>query len=139
MILYDLSNPSDAYTFEAPDRATAVCVVALFGSHYGASAVGAEDKALDVPICLFGGMVEMVCEALDCAEDQIDAQLTARAETVAKSLESFCCGGRDGFDALTIEERAAQNEERRSSMNDIGKRAHSYAEWLRERIAASAA
>ena len=58
-MLYELINPSDPVTFEAPDLKVAALVTIILGQgQYGAQPV--DDSAEGVPIMLFFGRCRMV-------------------------------------------------------------------------------
>ena len=139
MTLYDVSNPSDAYTFEAPDTTVAFVVVALLGNGgYGATPIG-DDKAEKIPIFLFGGADDWMRER----GIVIDRVLADRKPAIIESLDSVLIGDahdrqafRDGLEliddpAKRVQWRDRWHDDRRSSMNNIGKRAWTIAARLR--------
>lgn len=134
MIVYEVINPSDPYTFEAPDLEIAAAAIFLIGGgHYAADPF---DKDQDrVPIFLLGGSEEWVQEKFGADIEAWFCRVKAeRLPEVCAALESFLYGGllaREDWKGRTQDERAAYNERHRTSMNNIGKRAFSIAASLR--------
>jgi len=131
---YDVINPSDPYTFEAPDLEIAAAAIFLVGGgHYAAEPF---EKGQDrVPIFLFGGSDEWAKEKFGAdLETWFNRLKATRLPEICAALESFLYGGRlarEDWQGRSIEERAAYNERHRTSMNNIGKRAFSIAASLR--------
>lgn len=113
-MLYNLINPSDPYTFEADDlELAAVAVVLLGDGQYLADPVGGGES---VPAFLFGGHDEWFKMKFgESCEETANKVINERTDSIARALESV---------ALTSKER--------SSMNDIGGRAHALARQIRD-------
>ena len=140
MILYELVNPSDAYTFLAPSVLIAAAAVTVVGEgSYGAKPVE-DDGSESVPVFLLGGLEEWFKEhGIEDVGDYINAHRPA----VAACLDSFLIGSYEDRKRMervvsVISDPAekakahdAWHDERRTSMNDIGARAKHFAEVLR--------
>jgi predicted aminopeptidase len=139
MTLYEIANPSDAYTIEGELLPCAIATLLVGEGAYGLKTVDGETAA---PIFLFGGHEEWLKER---GVDDMPTYLENpehRAE-VAAALETVLIG--DFADRKRMERvlacvtsddertkaKAAWHDERRSSMNDIGRRAALYAKRLR--------
>lgn len=131
-----LINPSDPYTFIANSNEAAALTVFLLGSAYGAKA---KDGSFEVPITMFGGGAEWYEEQFHRSPD--DGFLENKAE-VAEALESMMLGSfedrRRYQAALTAiddekkrERFISEWQDGRSSLNDIGSRAHMLSRKLR--------
>lgn len=120
---FDLINPSDTYHFEAKDlEIAAVMVCVLGGGKYAAEAMG-EDKAEanNVPLFLFGGHDEWFTRKFGMRfEDTVEHCIQHRRGDLAKS-----------FASVTLANGP------RSSLNDIGGRAHALAEGLSKTMKAA--
>ena len=142
-MLYELINPSDPVTFEAPDLKVAALVTIILGQgQYGAQPV--DDSAEGVPIMLFfGGAAEWWTERWP--EEPMDGAGDRDATRLAAALRTVCYGGKEDrqlYDSALRaiddpEKRAAfvaeWNDRKRSSMNNIMGRAHSLAASLESR------
>ena len=126
-ILYEIINPSDPYTFEAPDVVTAAAALAMLGDgKYGGTCLSPGGE--DIPFFMFGGYQEWFkARGVDDLSDFIGrhrAEIAATLESVVWGHErdravftetiAMLQGGftRDHFRELWAD--------RRSSMNDIG-------------------
>lgn len=147
MPIYEIINPSDACTIEAPDDKTAVATVALLGEGaYGARRC--DNGACILSVGLFGFPGEIIDHFGPGLPDESAKNLAAWVEenknVVAAAFESFCYGD-DSERAFLVEAmaqakdpakvKAAHEDRRRSSLNNIGKRAASYAAHLRAKAA----
>jgi len=133
MILYNLINPSDPYTFEAPDfEAAFLTVQVIFGTQYGAEVLHGGTDEDRVPVFILRSLNEFIRERFGVSRDEFEASIPEKWDRLPPVLDTFCCGSREGFDALTIEERAARNDQRRTSLNDIGRRAFEAAARIRD-------
>jgi hypothetical protein len=144
MQIYELINPSDAYTFTAPSLEVAAVVTLIVGrGRYGARCVSGELQ--EVPMFLFGGSEAWVQETLNYKTlDSLVEKYMQEKQTLAASLESFMIGDsnnrklyEDGLALLETEEkrkawRDRWQDENRSSMNDIGGYAHRLADRIRK-------
>lgn len=143
MKLYEIINPSDAYTMEAEEfRLTAAAVLLLGEGHWGLK--GITDETEEVPVFLFGGHEPWLeAQGLSPIGDFVEEH----AAEIAKVLDSVLIGDADerrafqrAMDAVKDpEDRAAAwaewHDEKRSSLNDIGSHAKSLASALRARPA----
>ena len=141
---YDLVNPSDPVTFEAPDLKIAALVTLILG--HGQYAANPEDESAEgVPSMLFGGAEEWWNEHF---QEPMENAGERDRERLAAALRSVCYGSvtdRKLYDSAveaidSPEKRAAfiaeWNDRNRSSMNNIMGRAHSIAERLEQPAAA---
>ena len=136
---YELINPSDPYTFIAEDFETAALVVLALSPAYGAVS---KDGSQKVPVFIFGPS--------NMADEWYTEQfgrtategLEAKKLPLAASLESMMLGGFEdrkrysaALEAITDEKKRQrfieQWQDGRSSLNDIGTRAHKIAEWIK--------
>lgn len=135
-MIYEVINPSDAVTFEAPSDRIAQLATLLLGE--GAYGLEREDGARDVlPIFLFGGADQWLSEHFP---EGYGEAVDADGLEIAKALRSLgYCKVRDrkamiaaiGTDAAAL---ARWNDVKRSSLNNIGKRAQQIAEALEGRV-----
>jgi hypothetical protein len=141
--LYEIVNPSDAYTVEGEREA--VCVAALLLGE-GAYGVSGENGTTVMPILCFGG--EAALEAWWEKAFGHPFKEAPCGATVAAALESVMIGSRADrarmervLAAIASPEdreraKAAWHDERRSSLNDIGRRAVALSKAIRARSAA---
>ena len=133
---YELINPSDSYTFIAPDAEVAALVVFSLSTMYAAKS---EDGKTEIPIFMFGGGKEWYVEQFKRTPDD---GIVARKEELADSLSSFMLGGfkdrkryNAALSAITDDEKRKEFielwQDERSSLNDIGTIAHRLAEKLK--------
>lgn len=134
---YELINPSDPYTFLAPDLEVAALVVFSLGTMYGAEA---KDGKSNVPVFLFGGAKEWYQNEFGKTPDE---GLEKRKIEVADALASMMYGNFEerrryqaALSAITDDEKKeefiAEWNDGRSSLNDIGGYAHRLAKKLME-------
>lgn len=135
MPVYNLINPSDAYTLIAPNVQIAGVAAALLSSSYGAEDVVTGESS---PV-LFGWETWLSSHQID------DAWVQAHGVEIAAAMDSLLigtAGERAEVDAtlkrIPESERAAwlaeRHDRRRSSMNDIRHRATLAAERMRMRM-----
>lgn len=135
---YELVNPSDPYTFLAADHETAALAVFLLGTAYGATQKD-RTEGEDVPIFILGGGVEWYTEKFSRSPDD---GLAAKQSEVAEALGSMMLGHFEdrrrynaALEAIDDPEKKAKFiadwQDGRSSLNDIGTKAHRIAEILR--------
>jgi len=138
--LWEISNPSDAYTIRGEFLVAAVAVLCLGEGKYGLHPEKEGDREL--PVFLLGGADWWIKENLG---GDFAGYIEAHAMAIAEALESVTIG--DFEDRARLErllacissptERAAAqdawHDQRRSSMNDIGKRAKQMAAHLRNK------
>lgn len=130
MKIYEIANPSDAYTLEADNFLVAAVAVALLGN----GAYGIEGTP-----CLFGWDAWLK----EHVPQGVNAFIDANAEAMAAVLDSVMIGSetdrKNYHKALGLIDNPAKREEwklhwhdeRRSSLNDIGSRAWALAKKLR--------
>lgn len=142
MAIYEIVNPSDAYTIDHADENVACAAALLLGEgHY---ALTREDGERTLPLFIFGGAdAWLEARGMMPFGAWIDAHLVAIADALdsvtigdfeerrklAAKLATFEPAERDGI-------RAAHHDRKRSSMNNIGARARRDAKVLRERAGA---
>jgi len=139
MKLYEIINPSDPYTFEAPDRETATLVIFLLSTKFAAKCISDPGDEEDVPMFLLGGATEWWNAHFD---PDIQARLKLRAKDVSDALRSTLYGGetdRETFHKLAggipkgpalSQMHLKWNDEHRSSLNDISAAAFANADAL---------
>lgn len=135
---YELINPSDPYTFVADDLEIAALVVFSLGTAYGAEPKDGGEK---VPIFLFGGALDWYVESFGRTPDD---GMKARKSALSSAFSSFMLGrfeDRRRYEAALSAITEPEKKERfieewqdgHSSLNNIGKTAHSLAKLLEER------
>jgi hypothetical protein len=139
--LYELVNPSDAYTFRADKHEVAALVSLLLGNGMTPAKPVEEGKGLDVPMLLGPGATAWFTKTFGRS---LEDALVAEAEAVAAALDSLWIGR--PAERLELEKALAlmpdpkarrkyleeRHERQRTSMNNIGKAAWHYAERIRE-------
>lgn len=145
MNLYKIVNPSDPYTIEAASLDVAAMACILLGQgHYLLKPL---DGGEEVPQFIFGGQdkwcrdhfsedfVEFSNRVMDTkmadVADCLDSVLYGDHEDRLEFLAATEHMGREEFEAA----RLARQDDRRSSINDIGERAYRMAAKLRKSIA----
>lgn len=139
MTIYVISNPSDPYTIESDNELVACYAVLLLGrGGFGLST----EKDVVMPILLFGGFEEWLMKAFGSKSIPNEWVLENR-EAIIKALESVLVGSprdrKELTSALALMPDPAAREQykqqwmdrRRSSLNNIGGRAHEIAKALR--------
>ena len=144
-MIYEIVNPSDAYTIAANDHAVAaVACFLLSNGQYAFEPVDGTEE-MSVPIFMFGGADDWCREHFDIDATGLIMKVMdeKRAELIA-CLESCLIGNeaaREEFDVCCsfIDEdskraafKIARHEKRRTSMNDIGSRAYRMASKLKQ-------
>lgn len=157
MILYDIVNPSDACTFLAPDRQIALVVTIFVGDGFyagtpisrGDTALTDEERSsLDVPLFIAG-----ISEPYDdwwkrnFSEEPAEAALSKRRAEVIAALRTVTYGDAErrrwcDRALAAIDDHAKRQafieqweDENRSSLNAIMKRAHAWAAALEKEAA----
>lgn len=129
MPLYELINPSDPYTFEAPDIVHAGVAAVLLSTGFGAEEIGGNNECTPV---LFGWNEWLEERGVD------NGWITSHAEALADVWDSFLIGKasarKDVEEMLAMippekqaEWKASRQERHRSSLNQIGEAAYRYA------------
>lgn len=144
MPVYELINPSDPYTFEAPNIEVAgVCAVFLSTGFGAINGVDGDDERERTPV-LFGWEEWLKDRGIMDASGSMEAWLAQHVDEVADAYDSFLIGGMDRReDVLSMlaelpEEkreawRAKRQDRNRSSLNQIGERAYQLAKQIRKR------
>lgn len=145
MPIYEIANPSDRYTIDAPEgKFPAACIATCV---LGGGAYGLTDSAgkLVMPLFIFGGIDPWFRD--HCGADFPTTLALTPPDDVIAALDSILigsCEDRDIFnDAIALmTERSAQEsfraswcERKRGSLNDIGGRARQLADVMRRRLA----
>jgi hypothetical protein len=148
-LLYAIVNPSDAYTMTASSDLVAAVATLLVGE--GAymlkplNGAGIEDRQNLVPLLIFGGdeAFHEWCGKQGIAD--LGQWALDHAEEVASALESVLIGSQServkmekvlaciSDEKERAKARATYHDERRSSLNDIGRVAQSLAKRIRSR------
>lgn len=142
MMLFNLNNPSDRYTFTATDLECAAVAVAIVGNgQYSANQLDGEAK---VPFFMFGGVNEWFTERFGHNfEVAYDLFVGPRAAELEACLRSFLIGDRAEYERTLpliqpekrVEWIAGWHEKHRTSMNNIGANARRAADKLAEFVA----
>ena len=139
MLEYTLHNPSDPYTFLAEDQEVAALVVGILSTAFGADTED-ENEENHIPIFIFGGYNEWFQDRFSRTPKE---GLEARKKEVGEALQSFMLGGfkdRDRYNAAleTINDPVKRDafmqkwQDGRTSLNDIGSKAHRIGRKLTE-------
>lgn len=139
-MLYEIINPSDQYTIESEDFKVACVATLLLGSgQWGLKQINGD---AEMPLFLFGGVDEWFAAQFNQPFAEVVEAISH--QQLGEVLDTVLIGGaderqvyNDGLalidDPLKREEwRNRWHEQRRTSLNDIGARAYSIAESLRE-------
>jgi hypothetical protein len=137
-VIYEIINPSDCVTIDAPTfEAAALATILIGNGQYGAKP---DDGGEDVPIFLFSSWRAWVKERFGF--DEAEQMLEAHKVDVIAALKSACTGSisdRKLFDsalaAITDDEKRAAfladwDDKKRTSMTAIANAAHDTAKWL---------
>jgi hypothetical protein len=145
-MIFEFINPSDPYHFEAPDLEIAAMVTFILGEGKGAAhqVECDEEKRLEVPIFLFGGLDKWVQDKFGkSVEDFITYVKKDRQQELITSLESVTIGSLSSYHAYhkAIEliddpEKKKQyqdyyHDQELTSMNDFGTYARSVAKSMK--------
>lgn len=145
MLLFSIVNPSDPYTIEAPSLEVAAMVAVLLGQ--GKYQFESLDGSEDIPFFAFGGaddwcrdkfkedLMEMSNRVMDTklseVADCLDSVLYGDAKDRIQFLATTA-----GMDRATFEAaRAIRQDDKCSSLNDIGSFSYIMAAKLRKSIA----
>jgi len=143
-LLFNLVNPSDPYTIEAPSLDIATLAALLLGQ--GKYPLTSLDGGENVPHFLFGGtdawckehfgenlmelsnrlMDTKLAEVADCLDSILYGDAQDRIQFLAETADM----NRETFEAA----RFMRQDAKRSSINDIGERAYRMAAKLRQSI-----
>lgn len=129
MTTYELVNPHDDYTFEAPDDAIADTVTALLGGAYGWARPARLDPDGE-PVT--GGLADFLDDgARERAVETAKEVLSHRADELAAALDTVAI--KEAQRARLGVDPDLWHDEMRSSMSDLRATAREYARALRER------
>jgi hypothetical protein len=146
VMLFEISNPSDSYTIEAKDFKTACIAICVLGrGQYGLTEIGGDHS---MPIFVFGGHDEWFTE--NFGKDFKDTLEETPFEDIAEALESVFIGHKVERELLEAKKellapatfliwKAEYQENHRSSMNNIGKKAREKAQAIRAKLISSQA
>ena len=140
-MIYEIINPSDAYTIKSDSKAVACLACLLVGEgQYGLQDEGGESL---LPFFMFGGDPKAWFK--EEFGTGLDAFIDESLEEIADCLDSILIGKigtRQGIEAMLevisdpVEREkawAAWQDKKRSSMNDIGSHAKNLAKAFREK------
>jgi hypothetical protein len=141
MPIYELCNPSDPYTFEAPNIQIAGLCAAFLSTSFGAKQVDADVQS---PV-LFGWDHWFKEQGMLGEDGELTGYIKAHAKEIADAYDSFLIGSvsdrQDVVEMLKLipedkreKWRAERQDRHRSSMSKIGERAYQLARQMRERI-----
>lgn len=142
--LYEISNPSDPYTFKAPDFKSACIAICILGhGKYGIEEIGGDKNGGSgkMPVFIFGGHDQWFEGTF--GKNFKETCLEVSKSTLADILETVLIGSpasrkifEDGLSLIPPDKheewRKKYIEGKRSSLNNIGKRAQELARELRE-------
>jgi hypothetical protein len=145
-MLYEIVNPSDPYTIEAPTLAIAAAACLLLGDgQYGFDSL--DEGGQSIPALAFGGSKEWFEKHFGRDVDSVIGQVMAEQRAaLADCMDSCLIGNADDRELFRdatksicdADERYsywfAYHDKRRSSMNDIGGRAKAWGKKLRTAI-----
>ena len=114
MTVYELVNPSDPYTFEAPSLEVASLTVSLLGPLYGATSSNKEEE--NVPVFIGGGFDTWYQEKF--GRMPIEGLDALKKETAA-ALESFVYGTIRARTIYMAAMNAIDDDEKRKSFIEI--------------------
>lgn len=150
-MLFEIINPSDPYTIEAPNMKIAAAACVLLGNGAYAFKPLEGEGAVEVPMFFLGGHDEWFNENFGqnteavCGDvvDNFKAQLAACLDSITYGSAT----DRREFERLTEHSEPAErqklrierNRNRAGSLNDIAGRAHAYARNLRATLEAKLA
>lgn len=137
MITYELINPSDPYTFKAPNIEIAGVCACLLSTGFGARQVDPPPPDDETTPILFGWNEWLKDRGID------NAYIDAHREEIADAFDSFLIGDirkrKDVEEMLALipaekqqEWKESRQERHRTSLNQIGEAAYRYAKKFRE-------
>lgn len=143
-MLFKIVNPSDPYTIESSSLDVAAVAVILLGNgHFSLSSL---DGGESVPFFAFGGTDEWCQKNFkESLIELCNRVMDTKLSEIADSLDSVLYGDEEDrvqflaeskdMDRATFEAaRLIRQDEKRSSINDIGERAYRMAAQLRKSI-----
>jgi hypothetical protein len=125
-MLYEIINPSDKYTIDCESFAVAlVCNILLSDGKYGFKPIDHDGDS--IPINLFGDYPDEVYAAANAKNaDELFSWARQNSDPIATALDSVRIGGKEAR-----QDCKSTHDQKRSSINDIGRRAWKYAAMLR--------
>ena len=146
-MIFEIVNPSDAYTMESDDKAVACAASLLLCSKFGLrliAPVGTVNEHFSMPPFIFGGWREWFLEQFRVDIEQfIEANLARIADALDSVLIGDAKDRTDFYRALELIDDPAKKQKwreeyldrRRSSMNNIGGSAMRWAAGIRAKLA----
>lgn len=143
-MLFNIVNPSDPYTIEAPSLDVAAVASILLGQ--GRYPFDSLDGGENVPLFMFGGADKWTKTHFDETLMELSNRvMDTKLSEVVECLDSVLYGNEqdrvsffaetNGMDRPNFEaHRMMRQDSKRSSMNDIGERAYRMAAKLRKSI-----
>lgn len=139
-MVYEIINPSDAYTMKSDDPVAACCACLFLGE--GRYALRDKEGESVCPLFILGG--DPAAWFRDTFGITLDDAMASKRIAVADALDSVLIGGfaareevESAIELMQPEDAekwmAKRHDDRRSSMNDIGKRAKVLAKFFREK------
>lgn len=141
---YEIINPSDPYTFDAPSHETATLAILIMGEgQLAAEPLDAHSPEEVVPLLLFGTVKEYCLKRFGVEPNELLKRALddpARREGLADALDSVLIGRPEDRAAFETKHptpgarRAARieyHDRKRSSMNDIARYAWQVAQTIR--------
>ena len=130
MNIYEVINPSDPVRFwHDRDDVAAMATVLVGEGRYGCK----RDGEMVCPLMLFGGVKADLVALFGTTDLTAWVNRDDNRAEVVECLRRWTVGRFDELtaaQAMTPEDRAAWNEKRRGSLNDICGRARELADWL---------
>lgn len=134
-MLYELINPSDPYIFEADSLEVATLTVFLLSTGFGAKPIKGDEG---VPIMMFGNAEEYYKEKFG---RDVQTGLETNFSSVRKALASFMLGNFSDYKRYQVALNAITDDDKRktfidewqderSSLNNIGGKAHQISERM---------
>lgn len=127
-MIYELVNPSDAWSFEAPSDKIAF-LVAL---GVGRGATPAKRDGWDSGMYLFG-KGDPAADFKKQFGEEFEGAVDRNRKEIVRSLRSFVIHREKAPKKMSAKERAAWNEKQRSSMNDFGGYANALADAIEKK------
>lgn len=141
-MLYEIINPSDPYTIECATHKVAAAACFLLGEgQYAFEPIDGSDKELRVPIFIAGGSEEWCQKTFGMSVDTLMKDVSDNhMKELIDALESCLIGTKESREAFcqaceridNTKFKLERHDRMRTSLNDIGGLAYSYARDFRE-------